>query len=242
MNSEHEEVYKSYLQSFEGQTPEVAQVQEVAPQPQAAPMPDKFAAMEQEMARQRRENEELKYNLDLWKAQLTKQNQPAPPIQQLDQDDAMTRGIYEQDVGDKMRALEQQISDMQFQMTANAVQARYSDYDEVIEKYTAPLVKDKPHLADTIRNAPNKPLVAYELGKMYRDSQQPRAPEAPQGQYAYQQVPQSSPQMRMLENAMKPGSLSMTGGQGSFMKQKVDIASMSDAEFDAYHRQVTRDH
>ncbi len=256
---ENEEIYNSYLKSHEDRanyeaalgTPQqlapAPQVQEapVAVAPPAAPVRDQFAEMQSEMARQRRENEELRYNLELWKTQLTKQNQPVPQIQQLDEDEALTRGVYEEDVSSKMSALERKIADLEFQVSQNSVQSKYSDYDEVIEKYTVPLANKNPYLAETIRSAPNKPQVAYELGKQERELQQLRAQLANQPaptQYAYQQVQAPSPQMRMLENAMKPGSLSMTGGQGTFVQQKVDFASMTDEEFDAYHRKVTRDH
>jgi len=256
---ENEAVYNSYLKSHEDrsnyeaamgttqQAAPVAPVQE-APlpvAPVAAPVRDQFAEMQSEMAKQRRENEELRYNLELWKSQLSKQNQPVPQIQQLDDDEALTRGVYEEDVSSKMSALERKIADLEFQVSQNSVQSKYADYDEVIEKYTVPLANKNPYLAETIRSASNKPQVAYELGKQERELQQLRAQVAGQPakqQYAYQNVQAPSPQMRMLENAMKPGSLSMTGGQGTFVQQKVDFASMSDAEFDEFHRKVTRDH
>jgi len=255
-DSENEEIYNSYLKSHEDQSnyEQVMGKPEQAPAPVAeapvyvaptAPVRDKFAEMESEMARQRRENEELKYNLELWKSQLSKQNQPVPAIQQLDEDDSITRSVYEEDVSSKMGALERKIADLEFQVTQNSVQSKYPDYEDVINNYTVPLANKNPYLAETIRSATNKPQVAYELGKQERELQQLRAKleqQAQPQQYAYQQVAQPSPSMRMLENAMKPGSLSMTGGQGTFVQQKVDFASMSDAEFDAYHRKVTRDH
>jgi hypothetical protein len=256
MTDENEEIYNSYLKSHEDrsnydsamgvQQPAPVQVAEV---PVAAPVPalpvrDKFAEMESEMAKQRRENEELRYNLELWKSQMAKQNQPVPAIQQIDNDEALTRGVYEEDVSSKMSALEKKIADLEFEMTRTAVQSKYHDYDEVINNYTVPLANKNPYLAQTIRDASNKPQVAYELGKQERELQQLRAQVAqqPTQQYSYQQAQAPSPQMRMLENAMKPGSLSMTGGQGSFTPQKVDYANMSDAEFDAAWRKNTRDH
>lgn len=256
---ENEAIYNSYLKSHEDSAtnaapmgiPTIAPAQQMQEVPvsmvpvQAAPVRNELAEMQSEMARQRRENEELRYNLELWKTQLSKQNQPVPQIQQLDEDEALTRGVYEEDVSSKMSALERQIADLQFQVSQNSVQSKYSDYDEVIEKYTVPLANKNPHFAETIRSASNKPQVAYELGKQERELQQLRAQlanQAAQPQYAYQQVAAPSPQMRMLENAMKPGSLSMTGGQGTFVQQKVDFANMSDAEFDEYHRMVTRNH
>ena len=256
MSEQDEQVYNSYLQSHEDRAnyeavygksqPSAAVAEEpvpVAPVVPQAPVRDQFAEMQTEMARQRRENEELRYNLELWKTQLANQNKPVPPIQQLDEDDAITRSVYEEDVSSKMSALERKISDLEFQVTQNNVQSRYSDYDEVIEKYTVPLANKNPHFAETIRNAANKPQVAYELGKKEREIEQLKAQLSQQPQQqSYQQAPHNSPQMRMLENAMKPGSLSMTGGQGTFVQQKVDIANMSDAEFDAYCKSVTRDH
>lgn len=247
----NEEIYRAYLQSYEDQSKVAPVVQEeVIPEvPQApaapvAPVRDKFAEMESEMARQRRENEELRYNLELWKSQMAKQNQPVPAIQQIDNDEALTRGVYEEDVTSKMTALEKKIADLEFQVTQASTQSKYHDYDEVINNYTVPLANKNPYLAETIRNASNKPLIAYELGKQEREIQQLKAKLEQQSapQYAYQQAQAPSPQMRMLENAMKPGSLSMTGGQGSFKEQKVDFASMTDAEFDAFYRKNTRDH
>lgn len=245
---EDEEVYAQFLAKSKPPAPMEA-VAPPPPAPVAPAVPDKLAEMQVEMERQRRENEELKYNLELWKSQLTKQNQPVPQIQQIDRDEAMTRGVYEDDVGNRMRQLEQQIADLQFKVTETGVSSKYSDYDEVVEKYTVPLVQQKPHLREGIQNASNKPLFAYELGKMQRDLMQSQQElQQVKSQYSYQQAPAqaptqvSSPQLRMLENAMKPGSLSMTGGQGTFVPQVVDYANMSDAEFDKAWKANTRDH
>jgi hypothetical protein len=256
--AESKNSYNSYLQSPEdaqtmeamyGKPPAPEPVVAVAPPPVQVSETDRnFAAMRDEMSRQRRENEELRYNLELWKSQLTKQNQPVPEIESIDRSEPLTRGAYEEDMTGKFRQMQQQIADLQFKVTENTVASKYSDYDEVVEKYTVPLVKEKPHLADGIRSAENKPLFAYELGKMQRELEQSRQElQRAKSQYSYQQAPTasqpvSSPQLRMLENAMKPGSLSMTGGQGTFVPQTVNYATMSDAEFDAFYKANTRDH
>lgn len=102
----------------------------------------------------------------------------------------------------------------------------HSDYQEIIEKHTLPLVQQKPHLAEGIQGARNKALFAYELGKMHQQMQAQSQPQVQQIQTP--QVSESA--QRIVDNARKPGTLSQAGGQGALSKADY-IGSMSDKDF-----------
>lgn len=197
-------------------------------QPQELPIDRNIVAIREELAREKREKEELKANFELWKAQVAKQNTPAPeirknPIEDLDQEDALPVGVYkhqEEEFIRRQRALETEIAELRMTI-------KYPDYKEVLDEYAAPLIKEKPHLADGFYAAQDPWQYAYEIGSLAKKSRQVSQPvqEAPQA------TPVSRNAERMVENSRKPGSLSMTGGQGSFLRVK-DYATMSDEEFD----------
>ena len=67
-------------------------------------------------------------------------------------------------------------ADYQARIEELQVAQTHPDYAEVMEKYTAPLLKQKPHLAEGIIGAKNKALHAYELGKMHQMGQKQEVP------------------------------------------------------------------
>ena len=88
-----------------------------------------------------------------------------------------------------------------------------------MEKFTIPLMREKPHLVQGIQGAQNKALFAYELGKLAQQSRQVQA-----------QPQVSETAQRIVENARRPGTLSSAGGQSVLSKADY-FATMSDAEF-----------
>lgn len=205
--------------------------------PEELPIDRNIVAIREELARERREKEELKQNFELWKASLHKQNIPEPvvqknPIEELDQEDALPVGVYkhqEQEWVKRQRALETEIAELRMAV-------KYPDYKEVLDEYAAPLIKEKPHLAAGFYASQDPWQYAYEIGKLAKlGRQQAATPVAPSP------APEVSRNaQRMVENSRKPGSLSAVGGQGSFHAVK-DYANMSDEEFEAEYQRIQRD-
>ncbi len=199
--------------------------QEQAQNPQA----ENFRALREEIDRIKSERDaekrELQMQLDMYKANaISQQSQQRQEIPQKQ----MFEGLKDDDVlnvGELKRELQQREAMYQERLAELQVQQKFSDYNEVLEKFALPLIKQKPHLAEGIQGASNKALYAYELGKMYQQMQQAaqvtQAPSTPQ---------KSESAQRIVENARKPGTLSGSGGQSTLSKADY-FASMSDAEF-----------
>lgn len=181
-----------------------------------------FKALREEVDRLKAEREsekrEYQFQMEMIRANM---NQAQVPRQE-EATRKMFEGMSDDDiptVSELRKEWEQRESNYQERIEEMQVQQNYPDYAEVLEKYTAPLIKQKPHLAAGIRGADNKALFAYELGKM-----------AQQAIVQQSTPPQSENAKRILENSRKPGTLSSAGGR-SALSQTDYYASMSDAEF-----------
>lgn len=180
-----------------------------------------FRALREEVDRIKAERDEFRQNLELLKSQSQQREQhhtpPPEPKKFMD-------GLADNDVpnvAEIRREFEQRESMFQMKLEEIEIQQRHPDYVEVIEKFTAPLLKQKPHLAEGLYGARNKSLYAYELGKMAQSQQQ--------------QIPQSPPQQsqnaqRIVANASKPGNIANVGGS-SALSQADYYATMSDNDF-----------
>lgn len=177
-----------------------------------------FKALREEVDRIKGERDEFRQNLDLLRAtvQHHQNYQPPEPKKFLD-------GMGDNEVpnvAEIRHAFEEREAEYQARLEEIQVQQSHPDYIEVLEKYTAPLLKQKPHLAEGIYGARNKALYAYELGKMAQGQQAPTpVPTTP-----------SANAQRIVENAKKPATLAQAGGQSVLSKADY-YASMSDQEF-----------
>jgi hypothetical protein len=203
--------------------PEPAPVVEQAPSPQEL----NFKALREEVDRMKadreKERQEYQQQVDMYRANVAHKAQE--PVEEK----RMFEGLKQDDipsVGDIEKAFKQREETYQARIEELQVAQQHPDYAEVIEKYTLPLIRQKPHLAEGIQGARNKALQAYELGIMAKQAQQ-IAPvvtqEAPVAQ-------QSSIAQKIVENAKKPGTLSSAGGQSVLSKADY-YATMSDQEF-----------
>lgn len=195
------------------------------PQGQVELQPSKqelnFGALRDEVDRLKAERESEKRvfqdQLDMLRANLRQDSRP-PEVERKemfdgrDEDDTPTVGELRREWQAKELGYQQRLEEME-------VSQRYSDYGEVMEKFTIPLMREKPHLVQGIQGAQNKALYAYELGKLAQQGKQVQAPP---------QVSESA--QRIVENARKPGTLSSAGGQSVLSKADY-YATMSDAEF-----------
>lgn len=125
-------------------------------------------------------------------------------------------------VGELRREWEQKEANYQSRLEELQVAQEHPDYNEIVTKFTVPLVQNKPHLAEGFRGSTNKALFAYELGKMAQQLEMNKAtPSFTQ---------KSETAQRIVDNSRKPGTLSQAGGQNTLGKADY-YASMSDAEF-----------
>lgn len=180
-----------------------------------------FRALSEEVNRIKAEKDEIRLNLEMMKANMSHQRQEAAP-----QPRKMFDGMDDSDVpnvSEIRRAWEEREAQYQGRLEELQFQSTHADYAEVLEKHLVPLIKQKPHLASMIRNAPNPAQSAYEIAKMAQAaiSQQTQAPVQQQ---------KSATAQKIVDNARKPGTLSQAGG--SAVLSKADYyATMSDAEF-----------
>lgn len=198
-----------------------------APIPEPSKQELNFQALREEVERLKHERDaernEFRQNLELFKANLQQPVAQAPreePKKFLD-------GLSETDVpnvAEIRQAFEQREQQYQLRLEELEIQSRHPDYVEVLEKFTAPLLKQKPHLAQGFNGAVNKAMYAYELGKMAQGAMQ--TAQAP----VSQQTSPSETAQKIVENARKPASLAQAGGT-SRLSQADFYANMSDAEF-----------
>lgn len=222
--------YQDDLDRVEAVNPKVQEQEPISPA--ELPIDRNIVAIREELARERREKEELKQNFEIWKATLHKQNIPEPqvqknPIEDLDTEDALPVGIYkrqEDEMLKRQKAMESEIAELRMAV-------KYPDYKEVLDEYAAPLIREKPNLAAGFHAAQDPWQYAYDIGSLAKQGRQNQmsAPVAP--------PTVSKSAARIVENSRKPGSLSMTGGQGSFHAVK-DYATMSDEEFEAEYNRI----
>lgn len=192
-------------------------------QPNTNPQSEHFRALREEVDRIKAEREaekrEHQLQLDLLRANMAPQpQQPAPQSRERQ----FLHGMKEDDipnVGELRREWDQKESMYQARLEELQFAQSHPDYAEVLDKYLAPLVKQKPHLARGIQASDHPSLMAYELGKMYQQTQERR-----------EATTVSENAQRIVDNAKKPGTLSQAGGQ-SALSQADYYASMSDREF-----------
>lgn len=183
-----------------------------------------FKALREEIDRVKAEKEEIKANMELLRANIVQQQH----TKDFPKQPKMFEGMNDDDipnVKDIEAAWNRREADYQARIEELQVAQTHPDYAEVMEKYTAPLLKQKPHLAEGIIGAKNKALHAYELGKMHQMGQKQEVP--------VREVKPPEPSkvaQKIVENARKPGNLSSAGGQ-SILSKADYYATMSDKEF-----------
>jgi hypothetical protein len=188
-----------------------------------------FRALREEIDKIKAERDEFKQNIDLLKAnrqqEQYRQQQPVP-------EKKLFEGMDDSDipnVAEIRRAWEEREAGYLSRIEELSVAQDHSDYAEVLQNYTAPLLRNKPHLVEGIQGARNKALFAYELGKLYQN-QQSTTPTPAQEQSVQKSTTPSATAQRIVDNARKPGTLSSAGGQGALSKADY-IATMSDKDF-----------
>ena len=187
-----------------------------------------FRALREEVDKIKAERDEFKQNIELLKANRQREEY-RPPEPQKKLFDGMDDGDIP-NVAEIRRAWDEREAAYQGQLEELSVAQQHSDYADVLQNYTAPLLRQKPHLVEGIQGARNKALFAYELGKLYQN-QQPQSQSSSQPtQSAPQATTPSAVAQRIVENSRKPGNIASVGGQGSLSKAEF-MATMSDRDF-----------
>jgi hypothetical protein len=142
-------------------------------------------------------------------------------LDDLSDDEWLTIGKARQVMQEMNNQHQQEITALRYENLENRARLQYSDYNEVMEKYSIPLLRTNREFARAFQNAENPADFAYQIGKMQMGPQVHQEPE-----------PQVSNRAeRIVENARKPGTLSNArGGQQAISKSDY-YASLSDAEF-----------
>ncbi len=200
-----------------------AQKPESAPiVPESNPQADNFRALREEVDRIKAEKDlekrEYQLQIDMLKANIKQEVRPERKMfDGMDDSDVPNVKELRAEWNARETSYKQRLEELQ-------VQSQHSDYHDVLSNYLAPLIRQKPYLAQGIQSSDNPSLMAYELGKMAQASQQQPRQEQPI-------IPQrSETAQRIVDNSRKIGTLSQAGGQTS-LSQADYFATMSDQEF-----------
>ena len=190
-----------------------------------------FKALRDSIAqeKQEREAERLRYQQELENMRYQMQQIQAPqqaesdPLDDLDGSDLLTVNKFRQAQQMQQQRYEQEISNLRYENLENRARLKHTDYNDVMEKYSIPLLRNDPDFASGFRNASDPAEYAYKIGRMIMQSEQQRQPE-----------PQiSRDAQRLVENARKPATLSnVRGGQQAISTAEL-YETMSDKDFAA---------
>lgn len=207
-----------------------APVQESAPvqeDPQALNFKALSDSVERLKAEREQEKREYQLQLDMLRANLSKERQPndSPKVNK------MFDGMEDSDVpnvGELRKAWTERESAYNERIEELQVANQYSDYAEVLTKYGKKLAETDPVFVQGIRGADNKALFAYQYAK-----KEARLQEL-EGQMRTKETPTPSQKVqdaqKIVANARKPGTLSQAGGQ-SVLSQANYYETMSDEDF-----------
>lgn len=190
-----------------------------------------FKALRDSIAQEKaeREAERQRYQQELENVRYQMQQMQAPqeaesdPLDGLDSDDLLTVDKFRQAQHQQQQRYEQEISNLRYENLENRARLRHTDYNDVMEKYSIPLLRNDPDFASGFRNASDPAEYAYKIGRMMMGTEQARQPE-----------PQiSRDAQKIVENARKPSTLSnVRGGQAAISTAEL-YETMSDKDFAA---------
>jgi hypothetical protein len=204
-----------------------------------------FKALREEIAREKveREAERQRYNQELesLRYQVNRpQNNPdqVKSYSELEGDsdeDLLTVGKYRRAIKEQQEMFQKQEAAYKLRLSELEVKMRNPDYDEVMEKYSIPLLHKDKDLAQALQASGDPAAFAYNIGKKEMLMKQYQEQLATlQGSQKEQDLSGSQKAQRIVENARKPQTLSSArGGQPSLSKADY-YASMSDEEFAKY--------
>lgn len=185
----------------------------------------------QEKAEREAERHRYQQELETMRSQMsqmsstTNENQISrkDPLDGLSGDDLLTVDKFRQAQQEQQQRYEEELTTLRYENLENRARLQHPDYNEVMDKYSIPLLRNNRDFARAFQNAENPAEFAYEIGRMQMASTQQKAPEP--------QVSQEA--QRIVANANKPGTLSSArGGQPTISKADY-YGSLSDKDFAA---------
>ena len=106
-----------------------------------------FRALREEIARekQERESERLRHSQEILELrskvqELHRPDQPKSALDSADDEDILTVGKYRQSVREMQEQHQKQLEQLRLQQEETRARVKYEDYDEVLEKYSIPLL------------------------------------------------------------------------------------------------------
>lgn len=178
---------------------------------------------EREVERRRYEQElyEMKYQLN---QQLQAQKQPEKSaLDGLDNSDLLTVEAFKKAQYEQQTRYQEEINSLRYENLENRARLQHSDYNEVMEKYSIPFLRENRDFARAFQAAENPAEFAYQLGRLQQGTQSTPPP--------VQETQARENAERIVQNARKPGTLSSArGGQPSLSKADY-YASMSESDF-----------
>lgn len=200
-----------------------------APTPEPSTQELNFKALSDSVEKLKAEKEaekrEYQLQLDMLRANLTKQKE-APH-----QERKMFEGMEDSDVpnvGELRKAWQERETAYNEKIEELQVANMHPDYAEVLGKYGKHLAETDPVFIQGIRGAENKALFAYKYAKREQELQTLREGQKAQSNAAPTQASMNA--QRIVENAKKPGTLAQAGGQSVLSKADY-YATMSDGDF-----------
>ena len=189
-----------------------------------------FRALREAVAQEKaeREEERRRYEQELSRMQYQLEQVSKPTenrkgaLDDLENSDLMTVEAYKKAQQEQNQRYQEEITALRYENLENRARLQHSDYNEVMEKYSIPLLRNNRDFARAFQASENPAEFAYQLGRMQMGSQQPQQVEPDRGAERAE---------RILSNAKKPGTLSSArGGQPTLSKADY-YAGLSDADF-----------
>lgn len=175
------------------------------------------------MADQKREIEELKALMNqMSQAQQAPEEEEVDDFDDADEDDYVTVAKAKQ-IAEKAKitaekhaykaaekVLKQHMHNQNISTSQDRARAKYDDYDDIIQNYTIPLIKNDPALAHKINTSKDPALAAYRAGKISDEYLESSAPKM------------SAKAEKVVRNSQQPAS--SHAGQGL----KAQVAALSE--------------
>lgn len=224
-------------QAIQQEQQEPNQDQVVGADNEVQEVPDKeynFRALRESIAQEKaeRELERKRHEIELERMQyqieqMSKSSSPdqtgrKSALDELEGSDLMTVERYKQAQQEQNQRYQEEITTLRYENLENRARLQHSDYNEVMEKYSIPLLRSNRDFARAFQAAENQAEFAYQLGRMQMGTQVPQPTVQSQAQDNAE---------RIVSNARKPSTLSSArGGQAALSKADY-YASLSESDF-----------
>jgi hypothetical protein len=181
-----------------------------------------FRALREQTSKLQAEREYWKGQAEAFKTAQPAQPQREDPTSKWDESD-WSEGNNVRKAFETLREENQRLkNEFQDQLAAVKTVAQHSDWNKMVTEHVPELTNKNPIFAEMINRASNPYEAAYLLAELNsRGSQQPQNP---------MQQAVSADGQRAIQNASKPASMNMLGGNGTLSSADY-YASMSDEDF-----------